>query len=115
MSILSKRNVYSLVVDCSTATISGPYGYNLPSPATQGVIMSVTCQSGYQWSIPPYPAAQNATCTNISGQGQWVIFGGASCLCMFTKIYTSIIIYTDQGPVFDYSIKWLTYETKTLS
>ena len=68
----------SYAVDCSTAVISGPFSYTIPSPATQGTLMSVTCAVGYAWTPAPTTGARNANCSN----GQWVIAGGASCARM---------------------------------
>ena len=83
--------VISFAVDCSTALISGPYIYTTPTPATQGTVMSVTCAAGYTWTPAPTTGALNATCSNVSNSGKWIIPNGASCVCMFknyNKIHT---------------------------
>ena len=70
------------LVDCSTASIAGPVSYTVPSPATLGTSMNVSCNFGYQWTVTPYNGPQTTTCSNVSGSGQWVIPGGATCVCM---------------------------------
>lgn len=74
--------VWSHAVDCSTATLSGLYAYNVPSPAGQGTAMNVSCQSGFAWTSSPYNSVHSATCANVSNSGLWLISGNASCVGM---------------------------------
>ena len=82
------------LVDCSSATLSGPYTYSVSTPAPIGSTMSVNCSAGYKWSGVPYNGPQNATCTNVSNSGQWVISNGLFCLCKpnFTYIHIEYLV-----------------------
>lgn len=75
------------IVDCSAATITGQVSYTVPSIATIGTKISVNCKAGYEWTASPYSGSQSATCTDVSGTGQWVISGGPTCVCMFVLVY----------------------------
>ena len=73
-------------VDCSTSNITGAYTYTVPSPATLGTLMPVSCNAGYDWDTPPYGTPQTAICKNNTGTGQWQINGGSTCVCMNYKL-----------------------------
>ena len=46
----------------------------------QGTVMSVSCPAGYAWSPAPTGGPHNATCTNVSGSGQWALSDSAVCV-----------------------------------
>lgn len=79
-------SIFYILVDCLTRTISGPYTYTMPSPASLGTQMSVSCSSGYEWDSAPYYSSQTATCNNNAGTGQWQINGGSTCVCKYLYI-----------------------------
>ena len=63
-------------LNCSLATINGPYVYMVPTPAPVGTVMSINCPAGEAWSSAPV----NATCTNVSNTGQWIFSTNESCV-----------------------------------
>ena len=85
--------LYSYIVDCSgtSMTSAGTVIYTIPSPATQGTTMQVTCQSGYTWNMALYSGSQTATCVNESNTAQWSISQDASCVGKF-NFYISVHI-----------------------
>ena len=70
------------VVDCGGSTNLEAFIYSLPTPAPVGTVMSVSCQSTSNFSV------HNATCTNVSGTGQWIIAENATCSCTHIFIKT---------------------------
>lgn len=82
-SIHLSRISLILLVDCMTATISGPYIYTVTFPALLTSTITVNCQAGYAWtSSPSVAASRSATCSNVSGSGAWLINGNPQCACM---------------------------------
>ena len=68
------------LVSCQSASISGPVSYTIPSPSTLGTFMGVSYDSPLVWSTTPALNSLNATCSNVSGSGSWLIGGNPSCV-----------------------------------
>ena len=67
-------------MDCSGFSIPGSYVYSVSMPAPVGTIMSVSCPEAEAWSFAPVYSARNATCTNVSNTGEWVLSNSDSCV-----------------------------------